>query len=292
MVLLLEYATFQDRLLICLRSPIEPDGPLARPDVTFDPVSFTNRTTPPPPSVPATRNESSRGSVSDEQYFRGDPTYETLQDRLEALRSKPTQLRVPAWDEVARNLPPELIDEPSEIVWNKIVFGYAPELAVPFEVFMRTAGAEAGPKWDRIFAQGLFWATTQAVNCPYCMRYCEMNWEVAGLKPAEIADRSRKLGGGDWSSFPVAEQYAYAFARKLAAAPGMVSDADIALLDKDFGAVFAPLVILNASRHHYMTRISDGFQLRLERENVFYDYYKAHRPQGAVNQGEPPGSDR
>ena len=36
--------------------------------------------------------------------------------------------------------------------------------------------------------------------------------------------------------------------------------------------------MLNASRYHYMTRISNGFQLKLERENVFYDYYNTKPP--------------
>ena len=84
---------------------------------------------------------------------------------------------------------------------------------------MRTAGAEAAGKYDRIFGQGLFWVTTKAVKCPYCMGHCEMNWEVAGLTKDEIAERSRLLAGDDWSSFPPAEQRAFAFARKLTTSP-------------------------------------------------------------------------
>lgn len=39
-------------------------------------------------------------------------------------------------------LPKGLMEKPSDIVWYKIAFGYADELAVPFEIYMRTAGAE------------------------------------------------------------------------------------------------------------------------------------------------------
>ena len=85
---------------------------------------------------------------------------------------------------------------------------------------MRTAGAEAAPKYDRIFGGSLFWVTTKAIKCPYCMGHCEMNWEVAGLTKGEIAERSRLLAGDDWSSFPPAEQHAFAFARKLTRRPG------------------------------------------------------------------------
>ena len=209
-------------------------------------------------------------------------TYESLQDRLEAQRRKPTRLRVPSWDEVAKNLPEGLIKRPSDIVWYRIVFGYAPELAVPFEIFMRTAGAEAAPKFDRVFGGSLFWVTTKAIKCPYCMGHCEMNWEVAGLDRDEIARRSRMLAGDDWSSFPPAEQRAFAFARKLTAAPSTVGAEDVQSLGRDFGKDRALVVLLNSSRYNYMTRISNGFQLTLERENVFFDYYNTTPPAKAA----------
>ena len=56
--------------------------------------------------------------------------------------------------------------KPSDIVWYRIVFRYAPELAVPYEIYMRTAGAEAAPKYDRIFGESLFWVVTRAINAP------------------------------------------------------------------------------------------------------------------------------
>ena len=273
MVLLMAYANFQDRLLICLRAPIEPDGPLPPVEVVFDPASLTSKTTPPPPLASSALPKPSGKDLIEDEPEWAEMSYDSLQNRLEAQRQKPTRLRIPNWDEVARNLPDGLIKKPSDIIWYRICFGYAPELAVPFEYFMRTAGAEAGPKWDRIFGQGLFWVTTRGMKCPYCMGHCEMNWEVAGLTKPEIAERSRLLAGDDWSSFPAAEQHAFAFARKLTKAPWSVSDQEIDTLKHEFGPDRALLVMLNASRYHYMTRISNGFQLTLERKNVFYDYY-------------------
>jgi hypothetical protein len=205
-------------------------------------------------------------------------TYELLQLRLEEQRQRSTRLRVPSWDEVALNLPDGLFQRPSAIVWYRIVFGYAPELAVPFEVFMRTAGAEIAPYWERIFGSSLFWVTTRAVGCPYCMGHCEMNWEVAGLTREQIAQRSRALAGNDWSVFPAAQQRAFDFARKLTRTPWQVSPTDIGVLQREFGPERALAVVLNASRYHYMTRISNGFQLTLERENVFFDYHGVERP--------------
>lgn len=289
MVLLLAYANFQDRVLLCLGAEVEPGGPLPPVDVVFDPASLTSKTTPPPPP---SLNTSQLPKPSGKDLVEDDPewaglSYESLQERLEAQRRKPTRLRIPAWDEVARNLPEGLFQRPSEIVWYRICFGYAPELAVPYEYFMRTSGAEASAKWDRIFGSSLFWVTTRALKCPYCMGHCEMNWEVAGLSKDEIAERSRLLAGDDWSSFSPAEQQAFAFARKLTRTPGAISGDDIDGLKKGFGQDRAVIVMLNASRYHYMTRISNGFQLRLERENVFYDYYNA-KPPGASVAGPPP----
>lgn len=273
MVLLMAYSNFQDRLLLCLGAPIESGGPVAPIDVAFAPDALIASTTPPPPLTKSPLPPPTGQDLVEDDPEWSTLSYDTLQMRLESQRSRPTRLRVPDWSEVARNLPEGFMKRPSDIVWYRIVFGYAPELAVPFEFLMRTAGAESSPKWDRIFGQSLFWVTTRGVKCPYCMGHCEMNWEVAGLTRSEIAERSRLLAGDDWSSFTPAEQHAFAFARKLTKTPWNVSGDDVAALQRDFGPDRALIVMLNASRYHYMTRISNGFQLTLERENVFYDYY-------------------
>jgi alkylhydroperoxidase family enzyme len=286
MVLLMAYGNFQDRLLLCLDAPIEPDGPLPPVNVAFPPEAFVVKTTPPPARPKAMPPEpAGQDLIADDPEWKT-LTYDILQERLETQRRKPTRLRVPPWDEVARNLP-EGLQRPSDIIWYRIVFGYAPELAVPFELLMRTAGAEGSSKWDRIFGQSLFWVTTKAVKCPYCMGHCEMNWEVAGLSPAEIAARSRLLAGDDWSSFPASEQRAFAFARKLTQTPWLVSHQDVNQLQQDYGLDRAVLLMLNASRYHYMTRISNGFQLTLERENVFYDYWNQKAPQQMATRPTP-----
>ncbi len=283
MVLLLAYANFQDRLLLCLDAPIEFGGPIPPSDYEFDPASFVQATTPPPATPKPALAKAAANPHADSHARWSRNTYEILQDRLENQRRKPTRLRIPEWNEVAANLPDGLIKRPSDIVWYRICFGYAPELAVPFEYFMRTAGAETNAKWDRIFGQSLFWVTTEAIKCPYCMGHCEMNWEVAGLTKTEIADRSRLLASEDWSSFSPAEQHAFAFARKLTKTPWAISDNEIEGLKNDFGADRALIVALNASRYHYMTRISNGFQLKLERENVFYEYYNTASPSTTVS---------
>ena len=66
----------------------------------------------------------------------------------------------------------------------------------------------------------VFWVVTRSINCPYCMGHTEMIMERNGLTKPEVAERARLLAGEDWSSFPAEEQRAFAFARKLARAPG------------------------------------------------------------------------
>ncbi|MFO0950126.1 MAG: hypothetical protein U0835_03040 [Isosphaeraceae bacterium] len=282
MVLLLAYSNFQDRVLLCLGAKVEPGGPLPPVDVNPDPASFVSRTTPPTPRTNSPLPKPTGKDLVEDGPDWASVTYESLQDRLEAQRRKPTRLRIPSWEEVSRNLPDGLFKKPSDIVWYRIVFGYAPELAVPYELFMRTAGAEAAPKYDRVFGSSVFWVTTRAIKCPYCMGHCEMNWEVAGLTRDEIAERRPAARRRRLVELPAAEQHAFAFARKLTATPWEVSDEDLETLKRDFGPDRAVILVVNTSRYHYMTRISNGFQLKLERENVFFDYYNTKPPAAAA----------
>jgi alkylhydroperoxidase family enzyme len=274
MVLAMAFANFQDRALILLRAEVESGGPLPPVDAEFDPVVFlpsaggrADRPNPAKPPAPA------GGDLVEDDADWLSLSYDDLQARLEAQREKPTRLPIPEWDEIAGNLPEPFAKRGSGIIWYRIAYGYAPELAIPFEYYMRTAGSESAGRYDRVFGQSLFWITTRAVKCPYCMGHCEMNWEVAGLSKPRIAEVSRQLAGDDWSAFPPAEQRAFALARKAAREPWEVTNADLEQLVADFGRDRALIVAMNIARHHYMVRISNGFQLKLERENVFFDYH-------------------
>jgi alkylhydroperoxidase family enzyme len=203
-------------------------------------------------------------------------TYELLQGRIEAQRRKVTRIRVPDREEVERANPsrPKLGSRPSQ--WGLVCSGYQPELAAGWGTCVATFFAES--KIDLAFEEGIFWVTTRTINCPYCMGHVEMGWELAGLTSPEIDRRARLLAGDDWSSFPPAEQRAYAFARKLTKAPWTVSADDVNALKRDFGTDQAVVVIWGASRCNYMTRVSNGFQLALERGNIFKDYFQKPKP--------------
>jgi hypothetical protein len=101
------------------------------------------------------------------------------------------------------------------------------------------------------------------------MGHCEMLLAVAGLEKDAVADRTARLASGDWSTFPAADQAAFAFARKQARQPWTITDQDFDGLVRHFGKERALDVVWWSCRCHYMTRVADAFQLPLERENVF-----------------------
>jgi alkylhydroperoxidase family enzyme len=291
MVLHLAYANFQDRLILCLGVKLEEGEPLAPVDVQFSADSLVQKTLAPPPNPPkeiGTPDAIPQDIIQEKEAFTWLP-YEDLQNRLLIQKTRKTRLRIPDWQEFADKLPKGLMPMASDIVWYKIAFGYAHELALPFETYMRTAGSEIATNWDRPFGNCLFWMVTDAIKCPYCMGHCEMNWEVAGFDRQKIADISQKLAGNDWSSFSAAEQQALNFARKLTRTPSLISKSDIESLRQGFGDQRAFFIMVNTSRYNYMTRISNGFQLTLETGNPFYQYYNmsAPKPQEVASAPRP-----
>ena len=101
------------------------------------------------------------------------------------------------------------------------------------------------------------------------MGHTEMLLAVAGLENDKIAERCQKLALGKWLEFPAAERTAFIFAHKQAKMPWAVNADDVKQLTDHFGIERALDVIWWSSRCHFMTRVADGFQLPLERENVF-----------------------
>jgi alkylhydroperoxidase family enzyme len=271
MVMLGAYGNFQDRIILGLNLAVEPDGPLAPLEVKFAPSAFQAVPIMPPQAEIKPLLESGETVVErDPEWSR--LSYEELQSRLERQRGRAPRLPIPTWEEVKPKLPPEVAKRPTRIVWNLVGSGYVPELAIPWSVTTRTMWAETKP--DRIFEESLFWVQTRSIRCNYCMGHCEMLLEVAGLDKNAIAERTRRLASDDWSAFPPAEQRAYAYARKLSKAPWALTNADYKTLESDFGPNRAMATFFWLCRGLYMTRISDGFQLPLERDNVFTDFYQ------------------
>jgi alkylhydroperoxidase family enzyme len=268
MVLLAAYGNFQDRVILGLGVPLEAKGPLPPLAVKFVEGAFQVA-----PILPEQKEMPSLIKEG-QTVVSPDPTwsklsYEELQGRLEKQRARTPRLPVPDWETVKSALPPGYATRPTRIVWSLVCNGYVPELAVPWNVSTRTMWAES--KQDRVFEESLFWIQTRSIQCNYCMGHCEMLLEVAGLDKKAVADRTRRLAGDDWSCFPPAEQRAYAYARKLSLTPWELNAADYRLLEKELGPDKAMFTFWWLCRGLYMTRVSDGFQLPLERDNVFAD---------------------
>lgn len=271
MVLLAAYGNFQDRLVLGLNLPMEEGGPLAPLVVTFGDDAFQQVPVMPPQHKLTPLKDTNPQVVTHEPEW-SELSYPQLQTRLESQRNRKPRLPVPAWEDVKKKLPPRMAARKTRIVWNLVGMGYVPELAIPWSTSTRTMWAETKP--DRVLEESLFWIQTRAIRCNYCMGHCEMLLEVAGLDKPGIADRTSRLASTDWSAFPPEEQRAFAYARKLSQTPWKLTGAEYKQMEKDYGPAKAMATFWWLCRGLYMTRVSDGFQLPLEHDNVFMDFYK------------------
>jgi alkylhydroperoxidase family enzyme len=161
MVHLLAYANFQDRLLLTLDLPVEPDGPLPPFEVRFakSPVTAADRPSPPGiAQIPGTVR------TDDEEWLALD--YATLQKNMEGQRARPTRITVPSWEEVRKVLPPgSNPNKPSRVRWSLVSMGNQPEMTGAWFSCLRTFAQEA--KQDRVFEESLFWVITRTLSCFY-----------------------------------------------------------------------------------------------------------------------------
>ena len=270
-VLLVAYSNFQDRIVLGLNLPMEPNGPLAPTNFRFVDGALQLAPLIPPDNGQAKYLDSLHSVLPrDDEWVS--VSYAELQARLKSQFDRHPRLPVPSWNEVKAKLPTSMAQNPTSIRWSLVHYGYAHELAIPWTIATRTHWAECPA--DRILEESLFWVQTRAIDCNYCMGHCEMLLEVAGLDRPAIAKRTQMLAETDWSSFPPSEQRAYAFARKLSRTPWDMTKSDFETLESDWGAKKAMGLFWWMCRGLYMTRISDGFQIPLERENVF----ESHAP--------------
>lgn len=266
MVLLAAYGNFQDRIVLGLNLPMEAQGPLKPMDVEFAEGALQIASLLPPHGEMPSLQAAGQDVIPDDSDWSA-VSFDELQARLEKQRERLPRLPVPSWDDVKGKLPPAMATRPTRIVWSLMTYGYAAELQIPWSIATRTMWAEL--PGDRVFEESLFWIQTRTIECNYCMGHCEMLLEVAGLDKKAVAERTRQLASADWSAFPAEEQRAYAYARKLSKAPWTLTAEDYRTLEQDFGPAKAMSTFWWLCRGLYMTRISDGFQLPLERENVF-----------------------
>ena len=266
MILLAAYGNFQDRIILGLNLPLENGGPLSPLAIKFVDGALQRSPLLPPTNGSATYLDDGKSVVPRDDAWNA-ISYDQLQTQLEQQRLRQPRLPIPEWNDVKSNLPAEMAARPTKIRWSLMNYGYAHELAIPWTIATRTHWAECPT--ERILEESLFWIQTRAIGCNYCMGHCEMLLEVAGLEPSAVSKRTRMLAETDWAAFPIAEQRAYAFARKLTRSPWELTAVDYHSLETEFGKQKAMSIFWWLCRGLYMTRVSDGFQLPLERENVF-----------------------
>jgi alkylhydroperoxidase family enzyme len=92
---------------------------------------------------------------------------------------------------------------------------------------------------------------------------------VAGLSDDDLKAKVKVLAGKDWKTLPAHERLAFRFAAKLTRTAAEVTPADVAEMAEAFGPERAIDLIWYTCWCNYMTRVADGFQLPLEKENVF-----------------------
>lgn len=166
MVLQMAFANFQDRILLALSVPIEPEGPLPPISIRFVPrkpdkvVESVPRPAPvdsPADDVPVMIRDLDWTSLS----------FEQLQGQLEQQRSREPRIRVPTFSEAVQLLPPGMVspDRPVRIKWSLAIMANQPDLAMLWLRGLGTFGREANQ--DRIFEETLFWVVTRSLQCFY-----------------------------------------------------------------------------------------------------------------------------
>ena len=284
MVLLMAYANFQDRLLLCLGSPLETGGPKPPLEVAFSAGAFRSKPADPlaSPMFPFEPSTGKPRVESDPEW--ASLTYEQLQVRLQGQEAKGD----PAARAKLGGGPARAAAGLHEAEPRRLELG-RPRLRTRVSSRLgdpdASQRAETNSNLDRIFGVNLFWVTTRTINCPYCMGHTEMLWELGGLNQSQIARVCQVLAGNDWSSFPPAEQRALAFARKVTKTPWSVSAEEIQSLKHDFGPVRAAAIIWWECRGNYMTRVANGFQLSLERDDVLRQYLRNPAARAKRNSG-------
>lgn len=168
MVLQLAYSNFLDRLVLALGVPVEEGGPLPPRRYGFqglakpEEIAAASR-----PDFTALEDD---GSLDMAATFGPDWTsvpFEDLQQAMLDQEARAPRVSVPEWETVLGRLPEGMYpkDRPMKIKWSLVVLGHQPELGPAWLRCLRVFGAES--KFDRVFAESIFWVVTRSLQCFY-----------------------------------------------------------------------------------------------------------------------------
>jgi len=118
---------------------------------------------------------------------------------------------------------------------------------------------------DNTFKVKLFWITSRANNCYYCLGHQEHKLMAAGVTDDGIAALD-----SDWTSFTPAEVAAYEFTRKLTFEPHKIGPEDIAKLGKHYNPKQILEMTITVAGFNSMNRWTDGLNIPAEENGNFF----------------------
>jgi hypothetical protein len=164
-VLLVAHANFQDRLFLSLGLKLDANEPLPPLAVRFargsaaQPATVPKREPPPQPPHGEVAEK-----ITDAPWLSLDVA--ALKQKMQAQQQRQGRIRVPTWEEIIKDAPPEVRNRPPvKIRWSLVCRGYQPALAEAWGACLRTFENESGQ--DRVFEESLFWVVTREINCFY-----------------------------------------------------------------------------------------------------------------------------
>lgn len=117
---------------------------------------------------------------------------------------------------------------------------------------------------DNTFKVKLFWITSRANNCYYCLGHQEQKLLVAGCSDDEIAALD-----SDWSKATDKEKAAYAFTKKLTHEPHKITTADLDGMKKHYTPTQVLEIVVTVAGYNSTNRWTDGLNIPAEETGAF-----------------------
>lgn len=126
-------------------------------------------------------------------------------------------------------------------------------------------GRDADPAMtlDNTFKVKLFWITSRANNCYYCLAHQEYKLLGAGQSDDEIAALD-----GEWLAATPKERAAYAFTRALTHNPHRLTAADVEALKKHYTDKEVLEILVTVAGYNSTNRWTDGLNIPAEDDGV------------------------
>jgi alkylhydroperoxidase family enzyme len=172
-VLVAAYANFQDRLLLALGIPVEPNGPLPPLKVRFrkPPAPAKpdekGKEAPKRELSPPAKNPPPVPSKVDDPEWTAIP-YESLQKRMAGQKDRRrARIPIPDWETVRDHYPTDLPrpTKPTRIRWTLLNSGYQPRLNAAWGAGLRAFRQESD--LSVVQQESMFWVVTRSLQCFY-----------------------------------------------------------------------------------------------------------------------------